>query len=76
MTKPFDQAFREDAVKMALEKKVSQKCLAENLGVEKSTLCSWISAYKKGHKIVSGESPEQKEIRRLNIEILREKRDI
>ena len=78
MAQIFDQEFRDNAVKMALEKKVTQKQLAEDLGIGKSTLTSWIGAYKKGHKVVSGESPEQKEIRRLKREndVLREERDI
>lgn len=78
MRQKFDQEFREQAVQMALENKISQKQLAEDLGIGKSTLTSWIRAYKKGGKVVSGESPEQKEIRRLRREnaILREERDI
>ena len=78
MAQTFDQEFREHAVKMALEKRLTQKQLAADLGIGKSTLTSWIAAYKKGQKIVSGESPEQKEIRRLKKEndILREERDI
>lgn len=78
MGQQFDEEFREDAVKMALEKKISQKQLAQDLGIGKSTLSSWIIAYKKGHKITSGESQEQKEIRRLkrSLEIVTEERDI
>ena len=78
MAQIFDQEFREQAVQMALEKKVSQKQLAEDLGIGKSTLAKWISSYRKGHQISSGESPEQKEIRRLKREndVLREERDI
>jgi transposase len=78
MKQKFDQEFRDNAVKMALERKVSQKQLAEDLGVGKSTLAKWISAYRKGHKVASGESPEQKEIRQLKreLDVLREERDI
>lgn len=78
MRQTFDQEFRENAVRMALENKVSQKQLANDLGIGKSTLSSWITAYKRGHKIVSGESPEQKEIRRLkrSLEIVTEECDI
>ena len=78
MAQRFDQEFRDQAVQMALEKKISRKKLAADLGIGASTLMSWISAYRKGQKIVSGESSEQKEIRRLKKEneILREERDI
>ncbi len=37
MVQVFDQEFREQAVQMALEKKVSQKQLATDLGIGKST---------------------------------------
>ena len=78
MTQMFDQEFRDNAVKMALEKKVSQKQLAKDLGIGPSTLAKWISLYRKGHKIASGESPEQKEIRRLKreLDVVQEERDI
>ena len=78
MGQTFDQEFRDNAVRMALEKKISQKKLADDLGIGKSTLSSWIASYKKGRKIVSGESSEQKEIRRLkrSLEIVTEERDI
>lgn len=78
MYQRFDEEFREQAVKMALEKKIPQKQIAEDLGVARSTLTGWIQAYKKGNPIVSGESPEQKEIRKLKREneVLREERDI
>ncbi len=78
MAQRFDQEFREHAVKMALEKKLSQDELASDLGIGKSTLTSWISAYKKGNKVVSGENPEQKEVRKLkrSLEIVTEERDI
>ncbi len=38
MQKKFDQEFREQAVKLALEKKISQKELAKDLGIARSTL--------------------------------------
>lgn len=78
MAQIIDQEFRDNAVKMALEKKISIKQLAADLGIGKSTLTSWMTAYRKGQRAVSGESPEQKEIRRLKREneLLREERDI
>lgn len=78
MSQQFDQEFRDSAVRMALEKKASQTQLAQDLGIGKSTLSNWIKAYKKGQKVISGESPEQKEIRRLkrSLEIVTEERDI
>lgn len=49
MKQKFDQDFRNQAVKMALERKISQKQLAADLGIGHSTLASWIQAYKKGY---------------------------
>lgn len=78
MTQKFDQEFRTNAVRMALEKRMPLKQLAEDLGIGKSTLSSWITAYRRGDKIVSGESSEQKEIRRLKrvLSDVTEERDI
>jgi transposase len=78
MAQTFDQEFRDNAVKMALERKIPIKQLAEDLGIGKSTLTRWIAMYRKGGRITSGESPEQKEIRRLkrSLEVITEERDI
>lgn len=56
----FDREFRDHAVKMALAKKVTQKQLAEDLGIGKSTLTSWIRAYKRGIKGYQEKVPNKK----------------
>ena len=78
MRQQFDQEFKEQAVKMALEKRRSRAQLAADLGIGKSTLNKWISAYRQGSQISSGLSTEQKEIKRLKREneVLKEERDI
>lgn len=78
MHQQFDQEFRDNAVRLALEKKMKLNDLASDLGIGRSTLNKWISNYRKGQPISSGLSPEQKEIKRLQREneILKEERDI
>ncbi len=78
MYKQFDQEFRDNAVRLALEKKIKLNDLAKDLGIGRSTLNKWISNHRKGQMITSGLSPEQKEIKRLQREneILKEERDI
>ncbi len=62
MAQTFDQKFRDNAVRMALEKKILHKQLAIDLGIGKSTLASWITAYKKGKRVISGETSAQKAV--------------
>ena len=78
MRQKFDQEFKEQAVKMAIEKKIPVTRLALDLGVGKSTLNKWVSTYKRGDQISSGLTAEQKEIKRLKREneVLKEERDI
>ncbi|MBS0648069.1 MAG: transposase [Verrucomicrobia bacterium] len=78
MYKQFDQEFRDNAICLALEKKVKLNDLAKDLGIGRSTLNKWMSQHRKGHPISSGLTPEQKEIKRLQREneILKEERDI
>jgi transposase len=73
----FDQEFKQNAVKLALEKG-NVKQIAQDLGVGKSTLDKWVSQYRSGLLKSGGISPEQEEIRRLRreVNILRQERDI
>lgn len=78
MYKHFDQEFKDNAIRLALEKKVKLNDLARDLGIGRSTLNKWMSQYRKGQPVSSGLTPEQKEIKRLQREneILQEERDI
>lgn len=78
MRQKFDQEFRERAVQLALEKRISQKQLADDLGIGLSTLNKWLHHYKRGFPVSSGLTPDQKVIKRLEHEnaILKEERDI
>lgn len=78
MRQKFDQEFRNYAVELALEKKISLKQLADDLGIGLSTLKKWTAYYKQGLPISSGLTPDQKAIKRLEHEnaILKEERDI
>ena len=42
MYKQFDQGFKQNAVRLALEKKVKLSALAKDLGIGYSTLSKWI----------------------------------
>lgn len=68
MYRQFDQEFRDNAVRLTLEKKIKLSDLVKDLGIDRSTLNKWMSKYKKGHPISSGLSPEQKEIKKLQRE--------
>ena len=78
MYRQFDQDFRDNAVRLALEKKIKLSDLVKDLGIGRSTLNKWMSNHRKGNPISSGLSPEQKEIKRLQKEneILKEEQDI
>ena len=78
MYRQFDQEFRDNAVRLALEKKIKHSDLIRALGIGRSILSKWLANYRKGQPISSGLSPEQKEIKRLQGEngILKEERDI
>ncbi|AML50260.1 transposase [Falsihalocynthiibacter arcticus] len=70
--------FREDAVRIALTSGLTQKQVADDLGVGVSTLNKWITAYRDTDVVPKedlGLAQENGRLRREN-RILKEERDI
>jgi transposase len=72
------EEFRRDAVRIALTSGLTRKQIADDLGVEMSTLNNWITAHQ-GTDVVSkddlGLAQENNRLRREN-RILKEEREI
>lgn len=46
MYQQFDQEFKDNAVRLALQKKIKLNDLAKDLGIGRSTLSKWITNYR------------------------------
>lgn len=72
------EEFRDEAVRLALNSGLSQKQVAEDLGIGLSTLSKWVVRHKQS-ELMSGPHDDQvQELARLRREnrVLREERDI
>ncbi len=70
--------FRKEAVRIALTSGLSQRQVADDLGVGFSTLNKWVGAYRDAD-VVSAEDDElarENERLRREVRILKEQRDI
>ena len=76
--KIFTEAFRKEAVQLALTSGLSRDQVAEDLGVGKSTLGKWITQHRHDDLMSGPHDDMHKELARLRKEnrILREERDI
>ena len=77
--KKFDDEFKENAVKLVLEEKMTIAKASEDLGLGHSTLNKWLADYRKGKLIKSEKQKEEDaELKRLRKEnrILKQERDI
>lgn len=74
----FTEAFRKEAVQLALTSGLSRNQVAEDLGVGKSTLGKWITQHRYDDLMSGPHDDVHKELARLRKEnrILREERDI
>jgi len=78
----YDKEFKENAVKLVLEKGKAKKEVARDLGINKSTLLYWVRQYQEdtiNSFPGSGRlKPRDEEIRRLKKELadVKEERDI
>ena len=77
----YTAEFKESAVKLAVESDQSVTKIAEDLGVNKNTLHTWISKYHKPVAVgaaAAGAEPMHDELKRLRKENkrLREEREI
>lgn len=76
--KIFTDAFRKEAIQLALTSGLSRNQVAEDLGVGKSTLGRWITQRRHDDLMSGPHDDVHKELARLRKEnrILREERDI
>ena len=76
--KDITEAFRSEAVQLALNSGLSRSQIAEDIGIGKSTLSGWITQYKHNDLMAGPHDDMQKELERLRKEnkILREERDL
>ena len=70
--------FRTEAVRIALTSGLTQRQVADDLGLGLSTLGKWITAHKHAELMAGPHDDKDKELARLRKEnrILREERDI
>lgn len=70
--------FRTEAVRISLTSGLSQKQVADDLGIGLSTLGKWITAHKHEELMSNPHNDKDRELTRLRKEnkILREERDI
>jgi transposase len=76
----FTREFQEEAVRLALTSGRSQRAIAEDLGVNRSTLARWMNEHQDGRPSPASPTDEDvmaelKRLRREN-EVLRQERDI
>ena len=78
--KSYTAEFRESAVKLAIESKVSFAETARELGINGNTLHTWIKKYSRPKDIITGRTDEHlyDELKRLKKENarLKEERDL
>ena len=75
----FDDNFKEKAIELVIEEKMSIRQVAQDLGIGLSTLHDWIHRHKNGKLFKSSKLKEkEEEIKRLRKEnkILRQEREI
>ena len=49
----YTQEMRDQTVKFILENQRSATSVAEELGIDKNTVCSWVREYRRRHKMPS-----------------------
>lgn len=76
------EEFKREAVKLALSSGLPRQSIADDLGIGKSTLGKWITAYRREQSALHGDDlplgslqQELLELRREN-KVLREERDL
>ena len=72
------EEFRSEAVRIALTSGLSQRQVADDLGIGLSTLNKWVAARKHDELMIGSHDDKDLELARLRKEnrILREERDI
>jgi len=78
MSKKYTDEFKREAVQLALSSGLSRAQVAEDLGVGKSTLGKWITAYRRTGELTEAKDDLHKELARLRKEnrTFRQERDL
>jgi len=70
----YTREFREEAVKLVVEEKVSCREVAQKLSLAPSTLTYWVKAYKSGKLGEIGKA--QKPLTEIEMELARTKKEL
>lgn len=75
--KRYDDEFRKQAIDLVLNEKLPVARVSRDLGVNKTTLHSWVDDARREGRTPQGETPEQ-ELKRLRkeVRVLQEEREI
>lgn len=76
--KTYTEDFKREAVRIALVSGLTRREVAADLGIGRSTLNAWISAYKEEDLLSGPHENTEKELARLRREneLLRQERDL
>lgn len=72
----FDPEFREGAVRIVMETGKTIAEVAEDLGINETTLASWVSRARRAGTAPAGGSDELERLRRENAQLKRDNKEL
>jgi transposase len=72
----FDAEFREGAVRIVAETGKTSAEVARDLGINETTLATWVSRTRQAGTASSGESEELARLRRENLQLKRDNKEL
>uniref|UniRef100_UPI003D745FC0 transposase n=1 Tax=Actinacidiphila sp. bgisy160 TaxID=3413796 RepID=UPI003D745FC0 len=72
----FDAEFREGAVRIVAETGKTLAEVARDLGINETTLATWVSRARQAGATRSGESEELARLRRENLQLKRDNKEL
>lgn len=72
----FDAEFREGAVRIVAETGKTLAEVARDLGINETTLATWVSRARQAGTAGSGESEELARLRRENLQLKRDNKEL
>ena len=72
----FDAEFREGAVRIVVETGKTLAEVARDLGINETTLATWVSRVRQAGTASSGESEELARLRRENLQLKRDNKEL
>ncbi|MFF3849994.1 transposase [Streptomyces sp. NPDC002328] len=72
----FDPEFREGAVRIVTETGKTIAEVAEDLGINETTLASWVSRARRAGTVPAGGSDELERLRRENAQLKRDNKEL